>query len=109
MRAAIATTCVALLTITAVSGAGVAAAATATATGPSAGTGPGTTAHTRALTLPAPTGAHQVGVANLHLIDRSRPERWDPPKPYRELMVSVVYPAHDTLRYPVAHQMTPGV
>jgi dienelactone hydrolase len=61
------------------------------------------------LTLSPPTGPYQVGVVNLHLIDRSRPERWDPPKPYRELMISVVYPARDTWRYPVAHQMTPGV
>lgn len=100
MRAAFATTCVALLTITAASGTGVAAAGTTAQTG--ALTLP-------ALTLPAPTGAHQVGVVNLHLIDRSRPERWDPPKPYRELMVSVVYPARDAQHYPVAPQMTPGV
>lgn len=91
MRAAVATTtCVALLTFTAGSGVGVAAA-------------------TDALTLPAPTGAHQIGAVNLHLIDRSRPDRWDPPKPYRELMVSVVYPARDAQRYPLAPQMTPGV
>ena len=95
MRAAFATTCVALLTITAASGTSVAAA--------------GTTVQTGALTLPAPTGVHQVGVVNLHLIDRSRPERWDPPKPYRELMVSVVYPARDAQRYPLTPQMTPGV
>lgn len=101
MRASIAATCVALLTIAIGSGAGVAAAATSTASGASGTTG--------ALKLPAPTGAFRVGVVNLHLIDRSRPELWDPPKPYRELMVSVVYPARDAQRYPLAPQMTPGV
>ncbi len=87
-----ATTCVALLALTA--SAGAAAASTTPAGAP---------------TLPAPTGHFQVGVVDLHLIDRSRPERWDPPKPYRELMVSVVYPARDAQHYPLVHQMTPGV
>lgn len=44
------------------------------------------------LTLPAPTGRHSVGWAELHLVDRNRPDPWVPTGP-RELMVSVWYPA----------------
>jgi dienelactone hydrolase len=61
------------------------------------------------LTLPPPTGRYQVGVVNLHLVDHSRAEPWISGQPYRELMVSVLYPARDAGEYPVAHQMTPGV
>jgi dienelactone hydrolase len=60
------------------------------------------------LTLPAPTGPYQVGTTSLHLIDRSRPNPWTASPPYRELMVSVWYPARDTGRYPRAPQMLPG-
>jgi predicted dienelactone hydrolase len=44
------------------------------------------------LVLPAPTGAHPVGVRQLHLVDVDRPDPWVPGGP-RELMVSVWYPA----------------
>ena len=60
------------------------------------------------LTLPEPTGPYQVGTTSLHLIDRSRPNPWTASPPYRELMVSVWYPARDTSRYPRARQMLPG-
>ncbi|HEX3750280.1 MAG TPA: lipase [Streptosporangiaceae bacterium] len=60
------------------------------------------------LTLPKPTGPYQVGTVSLHLIDRSRPNPWTASPPYRELMVSVWYPARDTRRYPRAPQMLPG-
>ena len=60
------------------------------------------------LTLPQPTGPYQVGTASLHLIDRSRPNPWAASPSYRELMVSVWYPARDTGRYPRAPQMLPG-
>jgi dienelactone hydrolase len=43
------------------------------------------------LTLPAPTGRHQVGMTDLHLVDQDRPDPWVPTGP-RELMVSVWYP-----------------
>lgn len=44
--------------------------------------------------LPRPTGPFSVGSATLHLVDRSRPDPWAPDSsPYRELMVSVRYPA----------------
>ena len=60
------------------------------------------------LTLPAPTGPYQVGTTSLHLIDRGRPNPWAASPSYRELMVSVWYPARDTSRYPRAPQMLPG-
>jgi hypothetical protein len=67
--------------------------------------GPGSPARLR---LPAPTGAFPVGTVSLHLVDRSRANPWAASPPYRELMVSVWYPARDVRRYPVAPQMTPG-
>jgi predicted dienelactone hydrolase len=44
------------------------------------------------LVLPAPTGPHPVGMTELYLVDRDRPDPWVPTGP-RELMVSVWYPA----------------
>jgi predicted dienelactone hydrolase len=60
------------------------------------------------LTLPKPAGPYPVGTTSLHLIDRSRPNPWTSSPSYRELMVSVWYPARDTQRYPRAPQMLPG-
>jgi hypothetical protein len=40
-----------------------------------------------------PAGPYRVGTASLHLIDRSRPDPWVSDPPYRELMVSLFYPA----------------
>jgi predicted dienelactone hydrolase len=59
--------------------------------------------------LPRPTGAFPIGVTDLHLIDSSRPDPWNPPQPYRELMVSVVYPARNVAGYERAPLMTQGV
>ncbi len=42
--------------------------------------------------LPAPTGSHPVGSADLHLIDPSRNDPWVPGR-VRELMITVRYPA----------------
>jgi dienelactone hydrolase len=42
--------------------------------------------------LPAPTGRHPVGVTQVYLVDRDRPDPWVPTGP-RELMVSLWYPA----------------
>jgi len=42
--------------------------------------------------LPAPTGPHPVGRADLHLVDQDRTDPWVPTGP-RELMVSLWYPA----------------
>jgi hypothetical protein len=60
------------------------------------------------LRLPAPAGRYQVGTVALHLIDRSRPNPWVASPPYRELMISMFYPARDAARYPVAPQMLPA-
>ena len=43
--------------------------------------------------LPRPTGHQPVGVTSLYLKDTSRPDPWVSTVPYRELMVSVFYPA----------------
>src|SRR5689334_4625782 len=51
------------------------------------------------LTLPAPTGPYPVGTVDLHLIDHARANPWTATPPYRELMVSVWYPARDAGRY----------
>jgi dienelactone hydrolase len=60
------------------------------------------------LTLPAATGPYPVGTVDLHLIDRSRANPWTAAPPYRELMVSLWYPARDAGRFPLAPQMLPG-
>ncbi|MEO3924242.1 lipase [Micromonosporaceae bacterium B7E4] len=59
------------------------------------------------VTLPAPSGRHQIGTVSLHLVDRSRPDPWVPSVPYRELMVSVWYPSSGTGQ-PVAPYLRPG-
>jgi hypothetical protein len=45
------------------------------------------------VSLPTPTGPYHVGETTLHLIDHSRPDPWVSNPPYRELMVSLFYPA----------------
>jgi predicted dienelactone hydrolase len=60
------------------------------------------------LTLPAPTGPYPVGTADVHLIDRSRANPWTATPAYRELMVSLWYPATDVRGFPRAPQMAPG-
>lgn len=45
------------------------------------------------LTLPAPTGPHDIGTVSLHLIDHARQDPFLPTPHPRELMVSVWYPA----------------
>jgi hypothetical protein len=60
------------------------------------------------LTLPAPGGPYQVGTVSLELIDRARANPWAASPPYRELMVSIWYPAADTWGYSLAPQMLPG-
>src|SRR5689334_25342539 len=46
--------------------------------------------------LPAPTGRQPVGTTSLYLKDTSRADPWVPSVPYRELMVSLFYPAVPT-------------
>ncbi|MEV0826575.1 alpha/beta hydrolase family protein [Nonomuraea rubra] len=45
------------------------------------------------LTLPGPTGSKPIGTTTLHLVDRSRPDPWNPEADRRELLVSLWYPA----------------
>jgi hypothetical protein len=45
------------------------------------------------VSLPAPSGRQEIGTVALRLEDRSRPDPWVAWQPYRELMVSVWYPA----------------
>jgi dienelactone hydrolase len=59
------------------------------------------------LSLPPPTGRHQVGVQFVHLVDRSRPDPWVSSPPHRELMVSVYYPARRTEGHRTAPYMLP--
>ncbi|MCL6667518.1 alpha/beta hydrolase family protein [Streptomyces panaciradicis] len=59
-------------------------------------------------TLPPPSGPHPVGTLSLRLVDRTRSDPWVPSRPYRELMVSVRYPARAVDGHPAAPQMLPG-
>jgi dienelactone hydrolase len=58
--------------------------------------------------LPAPSGAYAIGTVSLHLVDRSRPDPWVASAPYRELMISVWYPALRSGGRPLAPYMQPG-
>jgi dienelactone hydrolase len=59
------------------------------------------------LSLPAPTGDLPVGTTSLYLKDTSRADPWVPSMPYRELMVSVFYPA-TSANGPKKQYMTPA-
>ncbi|WP_216212723.1 alpha/beta hydrolase family protein [Amycolatopsis aidingensis] len=54
---------------------------------------PAALASPTAPTLPAPTGDHPVGTGSTRLVDPGRADPWKPDTPYRELMVSLWYPA----------------
>ncbi|MEV4305345.1 lipase [Nonomuraea sp. NPDC049624] len=56
--------------------------------------------------LPAPGGPHPVGTVALRLVDRSRRDPLVRSKPYRELMVSLWYPAQSGAQ-PLAPHMAP--
>jgi predicted dienelactone hydrolase len=56
--------------------------------------------------LPAPTGDRPVGSAAVYLKDTSRPDPWVPSVPYRELMVSLFYPAAS--KGPKTQYLTPA-
>lgn len=60
------------------------------------------------LTLPALTGPHPVGTVSLRLVDASDSDPWITSQPYRELMISIRYPARAAGAYPTAPQMLPG-
>lgn len=56
--------------------------------------------------LPKPTGAQPVGTTSLYLKDTSRPDPWVPTVKFRELMVSLWYPARAPGRHRAPY-MTP--
>ncbi len=58
--------------------------------------------------LPAPTGPHPVGTVTARLVDHARHDPWVTSRPYRELMVSVWYPARKTGGSGRAPYMAPG-
>lgn len=51
-------------------------------------------------TLPAPTGPHQIGTLDLHLVDNDRTDPWADGGGPRELMISIWYPAQHTAGTP---------
>ncbi|MEV4573704.1 lipase [Nonomuraea jabiensis] len=57
------------------------------------------------VSLPAPGGPYPVGTVAMRLVDRSRPDPLVAARPYRELMVSLWYPAAGC--GPVAPHMAP--
>ncbi|WP_410571184.1 esterase [Amycolatopsis sp. cmx-4-61] len=57
--------------------------------------------------LPAPTGDRPVGATAVYLKDTSRPDPWVPSVPYRELMVSLFYPAASA-KGPKTQYLTPA-
>ncbi len=88
--------------------AGLTLAATIASATPAAPAHQAPAAHRVTMTLPAPAGPYLVGTLAVRLVDRSRPDPLVRSKPYRELMVSLWYPAKDTGRsLPVAPQMAP--
>lgn len=56
------------------------------------------------LTLPAPRGRYATGESTFRLVDDQRPDPWVPSQPYRELMISVFYPAVHTGHQPFTNQ-----
>ncbi|MFI7054491.1 alpha/beta hydrolase family protein [Streptosporangium canum] len=69
---------------------------------------PAPAGHRVTMSLPAPAGPYPVGTLAVRLVDRSRPDPLVRSEPYRELMVSLWYPAKDTGRtLPVAPHMAP--
>lgn len=61
------------------------------------------------LTLPAPRGRYATGESAFRLVDDRRPDPWVPGRPYRELMVSVFYPAVHTGGRPFTNQFPAAV
>lgn len=84
--------------------ASAAAPAKATAAATAAGRAP-----SHRLKLPPPTGPYRLGTVSLDLIDPSRPDPWVPGIPFREMVVSMVYPAREAGGHPREPYFTPIV
>ncbi|MER5639171.1 hypothetical protein ABT095_19700 [Kitasatospora sp. NPDC002227] len=61
------------------------------------------------LELPAPRGPYATGESAFRLADDRRADPWQPAQPYRELMVSVFYPAVHTGGRPPTRQFPAAV
>ncbi|GAA1183482.1 dienelactone hydrolase [Kitasatospora gansuensis] len=61
------------------------------------------------LTLPAPQGRYATGESVFRLVDDGRADPWVPGRSYRELMVSVIYPAVHTGGRPFTSQLPAAV
>ncbi|MGW7483866.1 alpha/beta hydrolase family protein [Nonomuraea muscovyensis] len=81
-------------------------AAAALASAPASASAAAAAAATPTPYLPKPTGAQPVGTTSLYLKDTSRPDPWVPTVKFRELMVSLWYPAKAPGRHR-ARYMTP--
>jgi predicted dienelactone hydrolase len=84
------------------------ASAAAPATADAAATAAGRAPSPR-LVLPAPTGPYRLGTVSLDLIDPSRPDPWVPSIPFREMVVSMSYPARGVDGHPREPYFTPIV
>lgn len=60
------------------------------------------------VSLVPPDGRYPVGTTTLHLVDRSRPDPWVTTQPYRELAVTLTYPARPAPGRPRSGWLTPG-
>ncbi|NUP47051.1 MAG: hypothetical protein HOW97_06990 [Catenulispora sp.] len=61
------------------------------------------------LRLPAPQGRYATGVSTFRLVDDQRSDPWVPAQHYRELMISVFYPAAHPGGHPVTTQFPKAV
>ncbi|MEU4871533.1 hypothetical protein [Streptomyces sp. NPDC021608] len=66
-------------------------------------------AKARTLTLPAPRGRYATGESAFRLVDHGRADPWTPGRTYRELMISVFYPAAHTGGRPFTKQLPAAV
>ncbi|MEV0525574.1 hydrolase [Streptomyces sp. NPDC050439] len=57
--------------------------------------------------LPAPTGPHRIGTVSTRVVDTSRHDPWVKSVPYRELMISVWYPAAGRTGGAGGHRLAP--
>ncbi|MFB6890415.1 alpha/beta hydrolase [Kitasatospora sp. NPDC056327] len=83
-------------------------AAPAPSTAPVPSATPAPSARGLVLTLPAPSGPHRVGHRALQLTDHTRHDPWQPAIPFREVMVSVYYPARARRRPRPVPQLPPA-
>ncbi|MFC4563139.1 alpha/beta hydrolase family protein [Nocardiopsis mangrovi] len=61
------------------------------------------------IALPEPTGDHDIGTVELHLVDEDRPDPWDDQGRPREIMANVWYPAEHVRGVPRAPYLSAGV